>query len=323
MLTRRMALAMGILLFLPVGAGAAQGTDPDSARIVTEDIPRFWNAWDRMQTASTRRDSLRALFEEYYLPASPGLVGFIRLRISSVYDLLDAIQRMPRYYASIRPSTMRVTEFDAPVRRAFHALDSLYPDAVFPDTYVLIGRLSSGGTLTDSALLIGAEMYGMTPATPTDELNDWLRTVLKSVDAIPHIVAHELIHYQQKYPRQQRPTLLSQAIREGSADFLAELISGRHINGHVHAWADPRAAELWAEFRERMHGTDMAGWLYGGSDAGDRPADLGYWMGYRIAAAYYAGAVDKRQAIHDILNITDFAGFLERSGVAEAFEGTE
>jgi hypothetical protein len=311
-----LVLALG----LPLGATHGQGSDPDSARIVTEDIPRFWRAWDRIQSAATRQDSLRALFEEYYLPASPGLVSFIRVRISSVYQLLEAIERLPRYYASIRPSTMRVLEFEPAIRQAFHALDSLYPDAVFPDTYVLIGRLSSGGTLTRNELLIGAEMYGLTPEAPRDEMNDWLRAVLKPVDGVPHIVAHELIHYQQRYP-DKPPTLLSQSIKEGSADLLAELISGEHINAHVHAWAEPRAAELWGEFRERMHGSDYSGWLYNGADAMDRPGDLGYWMGYRIARAYYDRAEDKRQAIHDILNIGDFDVFLQQCGVVEEFEG--
>jgi hypothetical protein len=273
-----------------------------------------------MQGAETRQDSLRALFEEYYLPASPGLVGFIRLRISSVYQLLDAIEQLPGYYASIRPSTLRVAEFEPEIRRAFHALDSLYPGAVFPDTYVLIGRLSSGGTTTRDELLIGAEMYGRTPETPLEGMPAWLRAVLKPVDAIPHIVAHELIHYQQRYP-DAPVTLLSQSIKEGSADLLAELISGEHINGHVHAWANPRAATLWAEFRDRMHGTDMSGWLYGGNQETDRPADLGYWMGYRIAAAYYARAHDKRQAVSDMLNIADFDVFLAQSGVAAELSG--
>lgn len=316
----RTAVAVALLGLAPGAGLSAQGTDPDSARIVTDDIPRFWNAWDRMQTASTRQDSLRALFEEYYLPASPGLVSFIRLRVSSVYQLLDAVQRLPDYYASMRPSTLRVSEFEPEIRRTFHALDSLYPDAVFPDTYVLIGRLNSGGTLTPHELLIGGDMYGRTDETPMEGMPDWLRTVLKPIDAIPHIVAHELIHYQQRYP-DGPTTLLSQSVKEGSADLLAELISGRHINDHIHAWANPRAAELWTEFRGRMHDGDLAGWLYNGGDSGDRPGDLGYWMGYRIAAAYYARATDKRQAIHDILNITDFDAFLASSGVAEEFDG--
>jgi uncharacterized protein YjaZ len=164
-------------------------------------------------------------------------------------------------------------------------------------------------------------MHGRTPAMPTEGMSDWLRTVLKPVDAIPHIVAHELIHYQQHYP-DTSSTLLAASIAEGSADFLAEMISGAHINAHVHEWANPRAAELWAEFRERMHGTDLGGWLYGGNATKDRPADLGYWMGYRICAAYYAKASSKRQAIADMLNITDFDAFLEQSGSAAELEGT-
>lgn len=274
-----------------------------------------------MQTAATRDDSLRALFEEYYLGASPGLVDFIRTRIASACDLLEAIQQQPEYYASMRPATLRIAEFEPAIPRAFRVLDSLYPDAVFPDTYVLIGRLNSEGTLTRRALLIGGDMYGRTPETPTETLPEWLKTVLKPVGAIPHIVAHELIHYQQRYPDGGRPTLLAQSIKEGSADFLAERISGRHVNEHVHAWADPRAAELWAEFRDRMLGSDVSGWLYNGNAEQDRPGDLGYWMGYRIAAAYFARAGDKRQAIRDILNITEFEAFLRASGVEAELGG--
>lgn len=111
--------------------------------------------------------------------------------------------------------------------------------------------------------------------------------------------------------------------REGVADFIAELGAGQHLNDHVHAWAEPRAPALWAEFRDRMHGTDYAGWLY---DAGEgstdgRPADLGYWMGYRIARGYYARADDKAAAIGEMLRIGDFEAFLRASGVGKEFEG--
>jgi uncharacterized protein YjaZ len=41
---------------------------------------------------------------------------------------------------------------------------------------------------------------------------------------------------------------------------------------------------------------------------------LGYWIGYRIAKAYYARAQDKQAAIHDMLNIDDARAFLDASG---------
>jgi hypothetical protein len=63
--------------------------------------------------------------------------------------------------------------------------------------------------------------------------------------------------------------------------------------------------------------TDSAksgGWLYQGGSSKDRPADLGFYMGYRICAAYHAASAYKRKAIHAMLNIEDFGGFLTESG---------
>ena len=107
---------------------------------------------------------------------------------------------------------------------------------------------------------------------------------------------------------------ISYAIEEGSADFLAELTVGGHINPHLHEWADARELELWEEFKKGMHDDDYSGWLYEGDAAEDRPADLGYFIGYKISRSYYENAQDKSRAIYDILNITDFGEFLSASG---------
>jgi uncharacterized protein YjaZ len=191
-------------------------------------------------------------------------------------------------------------------------MQRLYPASIFPDVYFVIGRMNSGGTLSETGLLVGLEMYGRHEGWPEDELGDWHRDVIAGMDRLPHIVVHELVHYQQH--RNPDNSLLARSLGEGVADFIAEKASGGHINPHVHAWAEPRAADLWAEFRERMHGEEMSGWLYGGELKDGRPADLGYWIGYRIAKAYYARAQDKQAAIHDMLNIDDARAFLDASG---------
>lgn len=308
-----LGLLLGMSVLSAQTAPPGPSPDPDQARIVTEDLDRFWEAFDQAGPTFPAET-----FKEVYLDrGTPGLQDFIKLRIQNAEKLAKKVQTHPRYYASVRESTKRIPEMGKGIRAAFYALEYLYPDAVYPDVYFLIGILNTGGTTSERALLIGAEMYGRTPQTPTEELNDWLKTVLAPVESIPHIVAHELIHYQQKYPETE-PTLLSQAIREGSADFLSELISGRHINAHVHAYAVPRRAELWKEFKEKMHGKELAGWLY--SSTGGRPNDLGYWIGYEITKAYYDKAPDKRQAIKEILEIKDFGAFLAKSGYGEMVE---
>ena len=57
---------------------------------------------------------------------------------------------------------------------------------------------------------------------------------------------------------------------------------------------------------------DYSRWF--GKKDGDRPADLGYWVGYRIAQTYYENSADKTKAIHDILKVRNANGFLKKSG---------
>lgn len=294
-------------------------SDPDDAKIITEDLDRFWVAWDAAATRQDKSARIRA-FEELYLEAAtPGLENFIESRIDDAATLVATIDAHPNYYASLRNITPNARAAAEPVRAAFNKLEAMYPDAIFPDVYIVMGRLNSGGTTGKAGLLIGFEMHGLQQDTPTEELNDWLKSVVQPVSAVPHIIAHELVHYQQEWLSSQ-PSLLVQVFREGSADFVAKLISGRHINHHVHDWALPREAEIWTHFSARMHDTDNAGYLYGGERPEGWPQDVGYFIGYRIAQAYYEQAEDKRQALADILENPDVEALLEKSGYAKRFE---
>ncbi|MBC7868547.1 MAG: hypothetical protein H7X88_13510, partial [Gloeobacteraceae cyanobacterium ES-bin-316] len=61
--------------------------------------------------------------------------------------------------------------------------------------------------------------------------------------------------------------------------------------------------------------TETSGWLYNGiSVTTQRPADLGYYVGFKICAAYYQKAPDKLQAISAILHIKNYQDFLIQSG---------
>jgi hypothetical protein len=229
--------------------------------------------------------------------------------------LAKVVGKRLNYYRSIRTSTDSIAGMKDEIRQSLVRLKEIYPDAIFPPVYFVIGAMNSGGTSSNDGLIIGAEMYGLTPQTPTAELNDWQKTVIKPVNQIPHIVAHELIHFMQTY---DGGSLLAASIKEGSADFLAELISGKHINQNVHDFANPKEKELWLEFKARMNKKDYAGWLY--SSTPGRPNDLGYWMGYKITRAYYEQATDKRAAIKEILMIKNVEKFLEKSGYGKKFD---
>ncbi len=290
------------------------GSNPESSRFITEDIPRFWAAFDQTLGA---RDTL-PLRRVYLDSGTVGLREFTDKRWRNAATLAAAVWPRRAYYASIRNNTLAVAGLEPRLRSVYRTLDTLYQGSVFPNVYFAIGALGTGGTTGRAGLFIGTELFALAPDSPMDALTFWQRSVVKPLNVIPGIVAHELVHYQQR--QLSTNTLLAQSINEGSADFVAELLSGINTNAHIRAYGDAHEQELWAEFRNEMQGSDVSRWLYnGGSATAARPADLGYYIGYRITQAFYERAQDKRQAVRDILTIRDVAEFLQRSGYASQF----
>ncbi|HZU54031.1 MAG TPA: hypothetical protein VFF77_09070 [Holophagaceae bacterium] len=284
-------------------------SDPDGTAFSTADIARFWSVYDRLPGSPDPADLLQ---RDYLDKGTPGLQDFTVLRIGSGRLLLKVIQAHKAYFDAIRPNTLGLERLEPTVRSAFRNLKALYPDATFPDVYLTVGAMNSGGTASSQGLLLGVELFGRGPGVPIGELDPWLASVVKGPDDLPKIIAHELIHFQQ--PGDGNHTLLAECLREGSADFLGELISGGLSNTNIRDYGLAHEAELWKAFRADMDGQDTSRWMYQGKIVDGRPADLGYFVGYRIAQAYYAKAKDKRQAVKDIIEMKDPKALLKASG---------
>ena len=293
--------------------------NPDDVRLVTSDIDNFWRAYD-LSEGKTTEEKIGIFDTEYLDKGSIGLKDFIEARIQSAEELVKVIEAMPKYYASTRESSYRVSEMTDQIRQYMYNWKRLYSDAAFSDVFFMIGRMNTGGTTSKNGLLIGTELKCRTDEMPTDELSAWHLQVLKPIEHIPSIVIHELIHVQQSYTN-KNITLLSHSVFEGAADFLGELASGSHLNQQQHEYGRIHETELWEAFREEMHQEDIGNWLYNGwKTTKEKPADLGYYIGYRICESYYEKMADKKQAIRDILAIKDGPDalrFLKESGYGQ------
>lgn len=272
-------------------------TDPLKASFVTQDITNFWNAFDQLKT--TPQDNP---FEAFYIkPGSPGVKAFTPGRIESSASLFKTVLERQDDYVKARKNSLEMLDNEKQCRAAFMALKYLYPKAVYPNVYFVIGRFNSGGHSNPKGLIIGAEM-------------------IQSKD-VPYMVAHELIHYQQDSIPRENLNLLAACINEGSADFIAELISGGGPNRQTHDYGNANEALLWKEFKLIMDDKeDSHDWMYNYKPKNGYPPDLGYWIGYKITEAYYDKATDKKKAISDILHIKDFYQFLGDSGYALKFK---
>jgi hypothetical protein len=272
--------------------------NPRDAAFHTEDINNFWKVFD-----DTYPDFVPSAFQVHYLdPGSKGLKGFLKNRIENGDHLSKTVKANLKYYEAIRESSLSIDKRKDRFYECFDNLKKIYPEAVFPDVYFVIGAKNSGGTAFSEGLIIGAEMFG--------KANNDVRPVI-DIDYVDEVVSHELVHFQQNYA--QSNTLLAQCIREGAADFICELIAGSHSNTKIHEYGNAHAKELWNEFSNQMNKTNWTDWLYYSKDK-SRPKDLGYWIGYKITKAYYTKAADKTKAIQEILHIKDYNSFLADSG---------
>jgi hypothetical protein len=289
-------------------------TNPEEARIITTDIDHFWRAF----AEATPMNDVRVYQEEYLGRGTAGLREFTRLKIGNARNLAARVWTHARYYASVRSSTLAIHAEDRQIRENYRRLQALYPEALFPDLYFLIGPMTSGGISTNRGIIVGAELFTETASSPVDELNAWEMSAVRPMDKIPLVVAHELIHFQQRFQKDPE-TLLERSIAEGSADFLSEIIAGAQINELQHSFGEQHEHVLWNEFRQVMNGKDYSRWLYNGAafafgnNSDIRPADMGYYIGYKICQAYYEQAADKKRAIKDIIQIEDFSQFLKES----------
>lgn len=292
-----------IAAFLTAVSGcASRSSSVVGGAISTDDVHHFVAAFAQWTPA----DTTCAALEPYWRAATPGLASYARKFGVSHADLCRQVRRRHERYAALSGKMPSLDSAASRIREVYAKFAALHPLSNDPSVYFVVGDGIAAGTTTRGKhpiILIGMELNG-------------------SVASVPRTVAHELVHTQQDYPflgamtggpSFLRGTLLRHSIMEGSANFIASLLMN---HPDTNAWAEQHEAELWSAFQRDAHSHDYSRWLYNGWNRkalGERPPDIGYWMGYRITQSYYEHAADKKKAIDDILSIRDFDRFLAAS----------
>jgi hypothetical protein len=303
----------------PAPAPAQMNGDPAKAIIDTDDVARFWAAYDA-STPADRKD----VFQRRYLDVgSPGLHDFIPHRIQSAQHLADVVDAHPPYYAAVRASTLKVRDMEPAIRRSLVAMARLVDGAVFPPIYFVIGALNSGGTDSDDGLIIGMELEALPPDHPASACASLERTcsVAEPVEKVPFIVAHELTHYEQGVVRRGRQratdTVLSQALDEGVADYVGSAVSGLPVVAPYMTYGKAHPAEIRTAFLSDRNSTELSEWFYAKPKLHpDWPNDMGYYVGYAIADAYVRSHRDRKAAIRTLIDAADPQAILDQSGYA-------
>jgi hypothetical protein len=295
----RRALFIAAALVFASGAASSATRLPE---VRTADVDLFYKIYEAAHGAPTAED----LQKNYIDGGSDGVRQFVPQRIKSGAELAAMIAKKPEVYAHARDCMNVLPAVQARLKPAFKKLARLDPEATFPPVTILIGRNNSGGTTGKSGVLIGLEV--ICRAT-------WLQA--DPTERLTHLIAHEYGHVEQFANGEEDAlpdTVLKQSLVEGGAELVGQLISGQVSNVHLQAWTKGKERQIDEAFMADEDSKDLSHWLYNGVGTPEKPGDLGYWVGWRIARAYYLKAPDKRAALRTLLDLKDPKQILADSG---------
>lgn len=290
-----------------------KGSEPGEAAVFVSDIDRFYRAFDLAENTESFTEKINIYTENYLLPGTQGLRDFAAIKFDSMTGFTSFVESHRDYYQAIRDT---ITDYQTTTRRVetgIRQLQAIYPESTDTDVYLVIGQHTSFGTVSSAGLLIGMENI-VDADTPVDTLPEHRQPVVASMESLPFIVVHEYVHFNQTHGGDGR--LLGGVITEGVADFLAELALGNEAYiPPYRVWGEEHEAYVKSEFVKDINSRDWSRWLATSPEhlKGNWFRDLGYFIGYRIARAFYEQADDKDGALIVLLNNADPDGILRES----------
>ncbi|MGW8704716.1 DUF2268 domain-containing putative Zn-dependent protease [Brevundimonas sp. NPDC055814] len=282
--------------------GAAQMA-PDRARhepvIETGDVDRFYALYDSAAGRPTA-DQLQAYLDE----GSAGLTHLAKVRRVTGARMADAMAARPEIYVEARACADHLPRVRARVAEGLARFIDQNPEAQFPSATFVIGR---GRPVAVGSPVDGIQV-GLEALCATDFINPDIE------DRFVGVLIHEYVHTQQapELTEKEQFTVLEVSMAEGVAEFVTELMIGAPAYAYLAPQTRGRELEIETAFVADQDKTDLSAWVYNSTP--EKPGDLGYWVGYRIAKAYYRNAPDKHEALRQILQITDVKAFMAASG---------
>jgi hypothetical protein len=268
--------------------------------IHTEDVDLFYKVYD----AADGRPTAEQLQRDYLDAGSDGLHHLAKLRNVTGERIAQTLAQRPQIYTKAKECLAVLPRVRERLQIAFRELARLYPQARFPPVTIAVGR--------GKPVAVGSPVTGIQVGLEALCATEWLNPNVE--DRFVYMMAHEYAHVQQvpDLVDLEKLTVIEGSLMEGAAELVAEVIAGHTGYWHFKELTKGREKEIETAWVADQDKRDVKDWFYNGT--AEKPGDLGYWVGYRIAKAYYQRASDKRAALRDILEMTDPKAFLAKSG---------
>lgn len=298
-----------LLVIVAASVCSAEAESSASRALITSDAEVFAGLFSQYGEELSAEE-----LQRYYLdPGSDGIRIFTPYRIIDADNLAKEVsENRSLYEKAIVLCLPVVRSLAEESERIMQEVANRIGEQDSAPAYVVFGGNNSGGTASAEGLVIGIE----TVCNLIDNEEEFAQS-------FTYLIAHEMVHvYQSRFVSiEGQPSLLELALIEGVADFIAEKILGR-VDSTALArtqYGLDNEARLWQEFKLVMAASETGDWMYRQPTSDGKPADMAYWIGKRIAEAYYHHAEDKSQAIRELVELSDAQHILSKSRYGESF----
>ncbi len=291
-----------ILNFFFLTGAFAQNTQ----NIVTTDIDNFWKAYDKITATKDSIKQLEYINKLFVEKGTPGLRDIMKARHYSPQEYVDAINKYPLFWKSIRENTFKAKSFAKEIELGVSKLQKLYPELKPANVYFTIGVFRTGGTTIGNNVLIGSEISLADKNTDVSELPESfnnLKTYFarNPIDEVVFLNVHEFVHTQQKTTLCDN--LLGQSVMEGVAEFLAVKALETPSNTPAITYGKNNEQRVKEVFAKEMLNPFYGFWFYSNAKNEFNTRDLGYYVGYAIAEKSYEKAEDKKLAVKEMIEL--------------------
>lgn len=281
-------------------------TEKKNNRIFVSDLDNYWNAYD--QVVGTKDTTLqKELFKENFInKASKGQQELFENRNYTIDEYLENIRSYPRFWNSLRKNMLGADELSSKVTEGIQGLAGLYPELKPAEIYFCMGAFRTPGTAVDSLILIGSEYAFSNPNVDTSEFPEQSSIINYSkandLDELPFLNTHEYVHTQQLLSENRN--VLKVCLYEGVAEFLAELSTNKKSFQQAMQYGKENDSVVKKQLKRELFSSSYErNWIWNSNNNVFQMRDVGYYVGHCIAKGYYDNAVDKKQAIKELIEL--------------------
>lgn len=298
---------------------------PSKVTVLTEDLDRFWRAYDLIQEAELTEEKLAILHKHFIDSASPGQQQLFVARSYTPEEYVENISKYPKFYTSLRKQLKELPSIKAGILQGLQEFEKVYPKVSSSAVVFGMGNFRTNSTTLDSMVLIGTEMLCTNNNIDVSEFGNDMQFVKNYIDSEPmrnalFLGIHEFVHTQQIEAYENN--LLAIALREGTAEYVATLASGLESNEPCMEYGAMNRDKVMQQFTKEMFNQSPSYWVWSSAPNQFGVRDLGYFVGYEISKYHIEQSVDKNAAIAQLIELdysdsASVSDFVERTGFFE------